>query len=59
MVGGSNEGFEAIKPILSAMGSNIVHCGGSGNGQVVKVCNNLALGIEMIGKVDLLTGRHL
>jgi len=31
------------------MGKNIVHCGGSGNGQVAKVCNNLLLGISMIG----------
>jgi len=31
------------------MGKNIVHCGSSGNGQVVKVCNNLVLAISMIG----------
>ncbi len=31
------------------MGKNIVHCGDSGTGQVAKVCNNLVLGISMIG----------
>jgi 3-hydroxyisobutyrate dehydrogenase len=31
------------------MGKNIVHCGESGTGQVAKICNNLLLGISMIG----------
>jgi len=34
---------------LSVMGKNIVHCGGPGNGQAVKICNNLVLAISMIG----------
>jgi 3-hydroxyisobutyrate dehydrogenase len=37
------------EPILAQMGKNIVHCGASGNGQVAKICNNLLLGISMIG----------
>jgi len=49
MVGGEQQAFERAKALLQCMGKNIVHCGGSGNGQVVKVCNNLALAIEMIG----------
>jgi len=49
MVGGDKDSFEAAKILLEFMGKKIVHCGGSGNGQVVKVCNNLALAIEMIG----------
>jgi len=48
MVGGDKESFERAKIILQCMGKNIVHCGGSGNGQVVKVCNNLVLAISMI-----------
>jgi len=47
MVGGTKEAFNKAKPYLEAMGKNIVHCGGSGNGQVAKVCNNLVLGISM------------
>jgi len=49
MVGGSKEDFDRVKPLLELMGKNIVHCGGPGNGQVAKVCNNLLLGISMIG----------
>jgi 3-hydroxyisobutyrate dehydrogenase len=49
MVGGEAADFARAEPILQAMGKNIVHCGGSGNGQVAKICNNLMLAIEMIG----------
>lgn len=49
MVGGSKGAFEAAKPILEAMGKNIVHTGGPGNGQAAKICNNMILGISMIG----------
>lgn len=49
MVGGSQQAFTAAQPILSKMGKNIVHCGADGNGQVAKLCNNLLLGISMIG----------
>eukprot|EP01129_Flabellula_baltica_P000389 TRINITY_DN10410_c0_g1_i1.p1 TRINITY_DN10410_c0_g1~~TRINITY_DN10410_c0_g1_i1.p1 ORF type:complete len:335 (-),score=85.93 TRINITY_DN10410_c0_g1_i1:22-1026(-) len=49
MVGGAEESFNTAKPLLEAMGKNIVHCGKGGNGQVAKVCNNLILGITMVG----------
>jgi 3-hydroxyisobutyrate dehydrogenase len=49
MVGGAREAFDKAKPILECMGKNVVYCGGPGNGQVVKICNNLVLGISMIG----------
>jgi 3-hydroxyisobutyrate dehydrogenase len=52
MVGGSDADFQRAQPILSAMGKNIVHCGGSGNGQVAKVANNMLLGISMIGAAE-------
>jgi 3-hydroxyisobutyrate dehydrogenase len=48
MVGGESADFEAAKPLLACMGRNIVHCGGGGNGQVAKICNNMMLAIEMI-----------
>ncbi|MCP0916415.1 3-hydroxyisobutyrate dehydrogenase [Acinetobacter indicus] len=47
MVGGDAATFEAVKPVLSAMGKNLVHCGAIGTGQVAKICNNLILGISM------------
>lgn len=48
MVGGADEAFVKAKPILDAMGKKIVHCGGAGNGQAAKICNNMILGISMI-----------
>lgn len=48
-VGGSKEAFERSKEYLQAMGKNLVHCGDQGTGQVAKICNNLVLGISMIG----------
>jgi 3-hydroxyisobutyrate dehydrogenase len=55
MVGGEPRDFEAAKPILQAMGKNIVHCGGIGNGQVAKICNNMMLAIEMIATSEGMT----
>ncbi len=55
MVGASKELFEGIKPVLSQMGRNIVHCGESGNGQVAKICNNMLLAISMIGVAEAMT----
>ena len=49
MVGAAPALFELIRPILAHMGKNVVHCGDSGTGQVAKICNNLLLGISMIG----------
>lgn len=49
MVGGEKNAFDAAKPYLDVMGKNIFHAGGAGNGQVAKVCNNMLLGISMIG----------
>ncbi|UVE19426.1 3-hydroxyisobutyrate dehydrogenase [Pseudomonas sp. LS44] len=52
MVGGDLADFEHAQPVLAAMGKNIVHCGGAGNGQVAKVANNMLLGISMIGVAE-------
>lgn len=49
MVGGSEDAFAKGEPILAKMGRKIVHCGGAGNGQAAKICNNMILGISMIG----------
>ena len=48
MVGALQEDFDAVKPILEAMGRRIVHCGEHGAGQAAKVCNNMILGVSMI-----------
>lgn len=49
MVGGENSSFEKAKPILENMGKKIFHAGNIGNGQAAKICNNMLLGIHMIG----------
>jgi 3-hydroxyisobutyrate dehydrogenase len=48
MVGGPDDAFVRGKPLLEIMGQNIVHTGGSGNGQVAKICNNMILGATMV-----------
>jgi 3-hydroxyisobutyrate dehydrogenase len=52
MVGGEARDFESARPVLQAMGKNLVHCGASGNGQVAKICNNLMLAIGMIATAE-------
>ena len=54
MVGGENSVVECLRPILEKMGKNIFHAGGSGAGQTVKVCNNMLLGIQMLGTSEAL-----
>ncbi|MEE2061920.1 3-hydroxyisobutyrate dehydrogenase [Rhodococcus artemisiae] len=48
MVGGSEDDFGSAQPLLEVMGRKVVHCGGSGNGQAAKICNNMILGVSMI-----------
>ena len=55
MVGGGKVDFDRVQPLLSNMGKNIVHCGGSGNGQVAKVANNMLLGISMIATAEAMS----
>jgi 3-hydroxyisobutyrate dehydrogenase len=49
MVGGSAAGFARARPVLEGMGKTIVHAGPAGNGQAAKICNNMVLGVSMIG----------
>ena len=49
MVGGSDADLERARPVLEKMGANIFHAGGPGAGQTAKICNNMLLGILMIG----------
>ena len=52
MVGGTADAFDRARPILQAMGKNIVHAGGPGTGQAAKLCNNMILAISMIGVAE-------
>ena len=45
MVGGAAGDFAEAKPVLDAMGTNIIHVGAVGAGEVAKLCNNLIAGV--------------
>jgi 4-hydroxybutyrate dehydrogenase/sulfolactaldehyde 3-reductase len=40
LVGGDNDKFGEIKPLLETMGSDVVYCGNSGSGSKMKIINN-------------------
>lgn len=52
MVGGTDAAFARAEPILAAMGKAVIHAGTLGAGQAAKICNNMALGIHMIGTCE-------
>ena len=52
MCGGSKSAFDRARPILEGMGGNIVHCGEAGQGQIVKICNNMIAGIANLATVE-------
>lgn len=52
MVGAAPEEFGFIEPVLAVMGKRAVHCGSNGAGQAAKICNNMLLGISMIGAAE-------
>ncbi|MGF3024026.1 3-hydroxyisobutyrate dehydrogenase [Methylobacterium aquaticum] len=52
MAGGSPDAFARAEPVLATMGRKVVHCGDAGAGQAAKICNNMILGISMIGVAE-------
>ena len=52
MVGGTKSAYAKAHIYLEQMGKNIFHAGAAGNGQAAKVCNNMLLGITMIGTCE-------
>jgi len=54
MVGGEAADLDRARPVLEKMGANIFHAGGAGAGQTAKICNNMLLGILMIGTSEAL-----
>jgi 3-hydroxyisobutyrate dehydrogenase len=55
MAGGSAAAFAKAKPILDTMGRRVIHCGDAGAGQAAKICNNMMLGINMLGVSEAFT----
>ncbi|WP_068083047.1 3-hydroxyisobutyrate dehydrogenase [Polycladidibacter stylochi] len=52
MVGGEDENYRLALPLLEVMGKSIVHAGKAGAGQAAKICNNMLLGISMVGTCE-------
>ena len=52
MAGGSQNAFDKARPLLEVMGARVIHCGAAGAGQAAKICNNMILGISMIGTCE-------
>ena len=52
MAGGSADAFARAEPVLGQMGKRVVHCGEAGAGQAAKICNNMILGVSMIGVAE-------
>ena len=52
MVGGDAATFEKALPLFEAMGKNIKHCGGQGTGTIVKLVNQLLVGVHTVAAVE-------
>ena len=52
MVGGEDMAFATVKSLFDIMGQKAVHCGPSGAGQSAKICNNMILGVTMLGTCE-------
>jgi 3-hydroxyisobutyrate dehydrogenase len=49
MAGCDDPLFEIVRQALSPMARVVIHAGGAGAGQAAKICNNMVLGISMLG----------
>jgi 3-hydroxyisobutyrate dehydrogenase len=54
MVGGDESAFQAVKPLLELMGTQIVYQGSAGAGQHAKMCNQIVIAGTMIGVCESL-----
>ncbi|NML31700.1 NAD(P)-dependent oxidoreductase [Paraburkholderia antibiotica] len=54
-VGGSEALFESIRPLLACMGSDILHCGDVGAGQMVKILNNMMVFMTVNALSEIIT----
>jgi 3-hydroxyisobutyrate dehydrogenase len=52
MVGCREQDFAEVENALKPMAKAIIHAGDSGAGQAAKICNNMLLGISMIGTCE-------
>jgi len=54
MVGGEEEVFRQVRPALEAMGNTILYLGASGNGQIMKMINNVLFDIHCAALAEIL-----
>src|SRR5437016_13438681 len=52
MVGGKREIFEKCRPVFEAMGKKLVYCGGHGQGQMTKLCNQIAIATNLVAAAE-------
>jgi 3-hydroxyisobutyrate dehydrogenase-like beta-hydroxyacid dehydrogenase len=54
MVGGEEPAFQQVRPALEAMGNKIIYTGASGNGQLMKLINQLLFDIHCAALAEIL-----
>jgi 3-hydroxyisobutyrate dehydrogenase len=52
MVGCADADFADVEATLKPMAKAVIHAGGTGAGQSAKICNNMLLGISMLGVAE-------
>jgi len=52
MVGGTDSAFARAEQVLGPMGKAVIRAGEAGAGEAAKICNNMLLGIHMIGTCE-------
>ncbi|RNB78370.1 NAD(P)-dependent oxidoreductase [Brevibacillus panacihumi] len=55
MVGGDQEAFDEMAPLLRIMGTNVILQGGPGAGQHTKMCNQITIASNMIGVCEAIS----
>ena len=55
MAGGEEADFQRCLPVLQAMGKTILHVGPPGAGQVVKLCNQVAGGLNLLAMAEAIS----
>jgi len=54
MVGGPEETFARIRPLLDCMAAEVTHCGPAGAGQAVKLLNNMVVAVTVVALSEAL-----
>jgi 3-hydroxyisobutyrate dehydrogenase len=55
MVGGDRQVYDRVESLLRAIGARVFYCGPSGNGAIVKLCNNLSSQAQIAAAGEILT----